>query len=285
MSEARSWLTAAWAICVKDLRAEFRTRYALSAVGLFAITTLTVVSLALGPFGLETELQAAVLWIVLFFAAMAGLSRVFVHEEETRTAPSLRLAAAPGAVYLGKYLFNLVLLLLLELLVVPLFIATGAGGYLFKQDRLVRVSVGVLESMVFAGLLVQVPKMLLGRARPNRELGPRYFDGPDFTDTGFHSFPSGHAAVSGSIAGVLIGEFDALWVDALAVLLAGCTAFERVYANKHWPADSFFGTAFGLAVGYSISTHRKDVSEENTGITILPLQKQDYTGIQLAILF
>lgn len=122
MREARAWFVAAWAICVKDLRAEFRTRYALSAVGLFGITTLTVVSLALGPFGLEPELQVALLWIVLFFAAMAGLSRVFVHEEETRTAASLRLAAAPGAVYLGKFLFNLVLLLLLELLVVPLFV-------------------------------------------------------------------------------------------------------------------------------------------------------------------
>jgi heme exporter protein B len=122
MSEARSWFVAAWAICVKDLRAEFRTRYALSALGLFAITTLTVVSFSLGPFGLEQELLAALLWVVLFFAAMAGLSRVFVHEEEARTAPALRLAAAPGAVYLGKFLFNLVLLLLLELLVVPLFI-------------------------------------------------------------------------------------------------------------------------------------------------------------------
>lgn len=122
MSEAQAWLAAAWAICAKDLRAEFRTRYALSAIGLFAITTLTVVSFALGPFGLEQELLAALLWVILFFAAMAGLSRAFVHEEESRTAPALRLAAAPTAVYLGKYLFNLVLLLLLEVLVVPLFV-------------------------------------------------------------------------------------------------------------------------------------------------------------------
>lgn len=123
MSRARAWLSAAWAICTKDLRAEFRTRYALSALGLFAVTTLTVISFAMGPFGLEQELLAALLWVVLFFSAMAGLSRAFVHEEEARTAPALRLAAAPAAVYLGKFLFNLVLLFLLELLIVPLFIA------------------------------------------------------------------------------------------------------------------------------------------------------------------
>lgn len=123
MSRARLWLAAVWAICIKDLRAEFRTRYALGALGLFAMTTLAVISFTLGPYSLEQELQAAILWVILFFATMAGLARAFVHEEETGTAPALRLAAAPGAVYLGKYLFNLVLLLLLELLVVPLFIA------------------------------------------------------------------------------------------------------------------------------------------------------------------
>ena len=122
MSVARAWLAAAWAICRKDLRAEFRTRYALSAIGLFAIVTLTVISFALGPFGLGRDLLAALLWVVLFFAAMAGLARVFVHEEEAHTAPALRLAAPAGAVYLGKYLFNLALLLMLEALVVPLFI-------------------------------------------------------------------------------------------------------------------------------------------------------------------
>ena len=122
MSELLAWLAAAWTVCAKDLRAEFRTRYALSAIGLFAITTLTVISFALGPFSLEQDLLAALLWVVLFFAAMAGLARVFVHEEEAKTAPALRLAAPAGAVYLGKVLFNLVLLLLLEVLIVPLFV-------------------------------------------------------------------------------------------------------------------------------------------------------------------
>ncbi len=122
MNGARTWLAAAWAICLKDLRAEFRTRYALSAIALFAVTTLTVVSFALGAFGLEQYLLGGLLWVVIFFAAMAGLSRSFVHEEEAKTAPALRLAAPPGAVYLGKLLFNLALLVMLEVLVVPLFI-------------------------------------------------------------------------------------------------------------------------------------------------------------------
>ncbi|MBN1483408.1 MAG: heme exporter protein CcmB [Chloroflexia bacterium] len=123
MSGATTWLVAVWAVCGKDLRSEFRTRYALSAIGLFAITTLTVVSFALGPLGLEPEIQAALFWVILFFSSMAGLSRSFVREEEQRTAANLRLAAPATAVYWGKYLFNLLLLLLLELLIVPLAVA------------------------------------------------------------------------------------------------------------------------------------------------------------------
>jgi heme exporter protein B len=58
----------------------------------------------------------------VLFAAFTGLARAFVQEEEARTAAALRLAAPPIAVYLGKLLFNLALLLLLDLLVAALFV-------------------------------------------------------------------------------------------------------------------------------------------------------------------
>jgi hypothetical protein len=51
------------------------------------------------------------LWLILLFAAAAGLPRGFVHEEETHTATALRLAARPSAVFAGKLLYNLTLLL------------------------------------------------------------------------------------------------------------------------------------------------------------------------------
>ncbi len=157
MRESRLWLLAAWAICAKDLRAEFRTRYALSAIGLFAVTTLTVVSFSLGPFGLSRDLLGALLWVVLFFSAMAGLSRAFVHEEESHTAPALRLAAPPGAVYLGKFLFNLLLLLSLEAVVLPLFVVlmgleVGSPGAFFL--------VLVLGDLGLAGVTTVVAAMV-----------------------------------------------------------------------------------------------------------------------------
>ena len=68
-------------------------------------------------------MNAVLLWIVLFFSAMTGLSRVFVKEEDAGTAAALRLAAPPAAVLLGKLLANLALLFAVTLFVVPLFLA------------------------------------------------------------------------------------------------------------------------------------------------------------------
>lgn len=117
-----TWVSEAGAVLQKDLRAEFRARLVLQAIGLFALITLMTVSFAVGPAALDAALQSALLWVILFFSAMSGLSRTFVREEESRTVQALKLAADPGAVFLGKWAFNLVLLGLLEVLVVPLFV-------------------------------------------------------------------------------------------------------------------------------------------------------------------
>jgi heme exporter protein B len=117
-----SVFSAAWAILLKDLRAECRTRTAISAVMMFAVTTVTVISFSIVG-NLKNDAQAAMLWVVIFFSAMSGLARAFVHEEEGRTADALRLSASAEAVYLGKCAFNLALLIALEIIIVPMFIA------------------------------------------------------------------------------------------------------------------------------------------------------------------
>ena len=113
------------AVMIKDLRTEFRTRIALNALGLFALTVLAAVSYTVGPYRITAEdrpfLLAVLLWIVIFFAALAGLDRSFVKEEESHTAPLLRLAASPTAVWLGKLGFNLILIYLLMAILVPLY--------------------------------------------------------------------------------------------------------------------------------------------------------------------
>ena len=126
MSNTSTWAAEAAAVFVKEWRCEFRTRYALNTLALFAITTLVVVSFSLGPLGFSKSEGGAVLsvllWIILLFSVAAGLPRTFVQEEEGQTAMALRLSATPSALFCGKLLYNLTLVFALEVLVTPLYL-------------------------------------------------------------------------------------------------------------------------------------------------------------------
>jgi heme exporter protein B len=115
------FLTKAYAVFAKDLRLELRSKYALNTILMFGVISLVAVSFSLGQSSLPPKLLAAVFWIIMFFAAMAGLAHVFVREEESGTALALRLTADPDTVYLGKLVFNLTLLSLMAAVITPLF--------------------------------------------------------------------------------------------------------------------------------------------------------------------
>jgi len=121
-TEPSSSVAAIWAILRKECRSEWRTRYGISAALLFAITTLTTVSFAVGRMPDRTDVLAALFWIVLLFASLASLSHSFVREVEGHTMTLLRQVASPTAIALGKLLWNLVFLAAIELVTVPLFL-------------------------------------------------------------------------------------------------------------------------------------------------------------------
>jgi heme exporter protein B len=113
----------ALAVFAKDLTAEWRTRTTITAVLLFSVTSLAVVGFAAGAAAMSAEVKAAMLWIVLFFAAFSGLANVWLHEEERGTTLLLRLHACPEAVYLGKLLVNLLTLAAVTSVVAPIYVA------------------------------------------------------------------------------------------------------------------------------------------------------------------
>jgi len=117
-----SWASKVLALLAKDVRTEFRTRYALSAVFLFAFTTLTAVSFSLGAGGLAAHYISVLFWVILLFSALSGLAQSFIKEAETKTATTLQLAAGDDIIFFGKWGFNLLLLVGLEIFLVPLFL-------------------------------------------------------------------------------------------------------------------------------------------------------------------
>lgn len=120
------WHAEVRALLEKDLKSEFRTRVAINAILLFSLTTLFLVSYAIGPYKLGKADRPAILsawmWVIFFFSAMSGMSRVFVKEEETKTAPLLRLASRPSAVFVGKFACNFLLIIGVSVIVTPLYV-------------------------------------------------------------------------------------------------------------------------------------------------------------------
>ncbi len=128
------------AVLVKDLKSEFRTRYAISAVLLFILTTITMIVFSTAGEVMTEGIAAGILWVIIFFAAMTGLSKSFVSEEERGTGFLLQLTASSAAVYFGKLLFNILLGLTLNFFATFLF-------FIFTS------SVSILHFDVFIGTI------------------------------------------------------------------------------------------------------------------------------------
>jgi heme exporter protein B len=162
-ANASNSASAVWAILRKECRSEWRTRYGLNAALLFAVTALTSVSFAVGRLGERTDLLAALLWIVLLFAALASLSHAFVREVEGRTMTLLRLIASPAAIAFGKLLFNLLFLAAIEVVTVPLFLALMGGPPVRWASFLVLLGLGSVALAASSTLVGAVIAQTRGR--------------------------------------------------------------------------------------------------------------------------
>ncbi len=91
-------------------------------MAIFAVTTLVVFHFALNRPTVEGDLAAGVLWVSFLFAAMLGLNRLFVAEEEQGGFDGFLLAPIDRtSLYVAKALALLTYLVIIELIAVPAF--------------------------------------------------------------------------------------------------------------------------------------------------------------------
>jgi heme exporter protein B len=112
-----------YSLFLKDFKSELRTRYAINALAMFIIVAISVILFSVGNEKISTSLTGGLFWVVIFFTAMSGLSRVFVSEEERGTALTLQLIAAPATVYTGKLIFNIILVFAMNTIIAVLYSA------------------------------------------------------------------------------------------------------------------------------------------------------------------
>lgn len=111
----------AYSLFKKDWQSELRTRYAINALAMFILVTISVIMFSIGNEKISEYLTGGLLWVVIFFSAMSGLARAFVSEEERGTTMTLHLTAAPSTIFSGKLIFNLLLVFLMNFAITFLF--------------------------------------------------------------------------------------------------------------------------------------------------------------------
>lgn len=111
-----------WLVLRKDFTIEVRSLEIAYTTLFFAIACVLVFAFALVQEGRAPEGGAAgILWIAIAFAGTLALGRTFERERQADTLRALLLApAARPAVYMGKFIGIVVLLMAAELVLVPL---------------------------------------------------------------------------------------------------------------------------------------------------------------------
>jgi len=115
-----TWLRT-WAILWKDILIEIRTKGTFNAMAFFAALVLFIFSFAIGPdAALLRRLGAGLLWIAITFTGLLALARTYHSEEMAGGLEALLLyPGEPRAIFLGKLVGNLVVLLLVEVILYP----------------------------------------------------------------------------------------------------------------------------------------------------------------------
>ena len=141
----RPFLTQVLTIAAKDVRAELRSREAVSGSLVFALLVVVIFNFA---FNLEGEMSdlagPGVLWVAIVLAGMMGLGYVFAKEREQGGLQGLLLTPVDrSAMFLGKMAGALVLTFALELFLLPVF-ALFANVSIASAGLVVVVILGTL---------------------------------------------------------------------------------------------------------------------------------------------
>lgn len=146
-------------------------------------------------------------------------------------------------------------------MVVVFFLIAGIS---YRERRWVAYAIAMAIAGLGAGLLAQIVKHLVGRARPELWLGPMHYAPGSST-----SFPSGHTVGAFALAGVLMFSARSTTLRVIAFLLAAGVALSRVLAFRHWPSDVTASAVIGLVTAWivteavvrkSTATHRNEES-------------------------
>lgn len=131
-------------------------------------------------------------------------------------------------------------------------------GLLFARPRHAEIAMCMLLAGGVAGLLVQILKQVIGRARPELWHGPFHHTWPSAT-----SFPSGHTVGAFALAGVIVFGSRSVPLRIVAMLLAIGVGLSRILAFRHWPSDVLASALIGMVFAWFFVSALMDESPDD----------------------
>lgn len=168
---------AARRVAYKELLDGIRLRAGYVTMGMFALTVIAFLSMSLAGGMPDARLTAALLWVVIFFAATLQGERLFAEEAAAGTMLFLRIYVPAQAVLFGKMAAHLITLVVLVAIVLPLVLVLMNAPLLVDVVFLAALLLGLwgmaaadtLLAAVAAGASVRgglVPVLLLPSMLP-----------------------------------------------------------------------------------------------------------------------
>lgn len=138
-------------LVLKDIRLEFKQRYAINGILLYVVSTIFVSYLSFAKI-IEPATWNSLFWIIMLFAAVNAVSKSFVQESAARQLYYYTVAS-PQAIILSKMIYNFILMGVLSLLCLVVF--TALMGQ-FVTNYPLFVSALLLGSFGFASALTMI---------------------------------------------------------------------------------------------------------------------------------
>lgn len=142
------------ALIEKEIRLEWRQRYALNGMILYIVSTVFVcyMSFALKSKGMEPITWNTLFWIILLFTAVNSITKSFTQERAGRQLYYYTLAS-PQGIILSKIIYNIVLLLALSLIGLFIYIIFLGNPV---QNLLMYLTAVVIGAIGFSSTLTMV---------------------------------------------------------------------------------------------------------------------------------
>lgn len=150
-SAGAPFLAQVWAVARKDLLLEARSRERLLSMATFAVLVAVVFSFAVDPSVRARSIGGAMIWVTVLFAGTLGMGRGWALEREAEALTGVMLAPIDrGALFLGKWLANLSIVLAVESLIFPVYALFFNLG--FQGSLAALAAVVVLATVGFMAL-------------------------------------------------------------------------------------------------------------------------------------